>query len=193
MGTTAAVIGLGLQAAGTFRELKAAEKSFEFQAQMNRNNAELKKERIKDIETVGAEAIKQMELDAVQISADQITAYAGAGVDISSAVVGERLEETALVATSDIMTVLNNIEKSVWGIETEIENDTQLALFNEARAKSAGKFAPIAAATGLLTGLGQLALLSQLQTKVPKIPDSGGTSLPRAAFPPTFDVTAVPF
>ena len=189
MGTTLAITGLGLQAIGEYRELKAAEKSFEYQAQVNRNNAELKKISKKDIETVGAEAVREMELSAVQISADTITAYAGAGVDISSAVVGERLEESARIATSDIMTTLNNVEKLAWGIDVEIENDTQAALLNEMQAKKAGKLAPISAATGLLTGLGQLALLSRLQTKVPTGVE--GTTLPRQVFPPTFQAPVV--
>jgi hypothetical protein len=191
MGTTAFIAGLALQAAGTFREQKAAESSFKYQAQVNRNNAEIKKARKKDIETEGAKAIKHMEFSAIQIGANTITAFAGAGIDPSSAVVGERLEESARVATSDIMTTLNNVEKIAWGIDVEIQNDTQAALLNEIQAKSAGKLAPIAAATGLLTGLGQLGLQQKLQTKVP--PTGGGGGLPSQALPPTFDISASPF
>jgi len=164
-------VGLGLQAYGTYQGLRAASESAKYQAQIDRNNQEIKIKRIESVRTVGAQLIKDLESDAIQVQAGQITAFASEGIDISSAVVGERLEETVRTAGSDIITAQHNIENAVWGIEVDIMNDKAQELFNMARGRTAEKFAPIAAGAGLLTGLGQLALLARTpKTPEPKSP-----------------------
>ena len=161
MGTAAAVvagIGLGLQAYGTYRGLRAEEEAAKFNAQQARNNAEIIKKRIEDVRGVGAKAVKRLELDAIQVASNQVNVFAGNNIDVSSAVVGDIVEETGRVAATDVVTTLNNVEKMVWGLEVGQMNEESLAMLNDARAKSASKFAPISAAAGLLTGLGLLGL-----------------------------------
>lgn len=189
MGGAVLPIGIGLSAYSTYQSYQAEKKAADFRASQARTNAAIKKEQIKDVQFIGAQELKHLERDALQIGADQVTAYAGGNIDISSAVVQERLEETARTAAADIITAQHNIEKAIWGLEIGIMNEEAQALFNSARAKSLERIAPIAAGTELLTGYGGLAYSSN-QTKTQKTKKS---PLSREVYPPFFDINYNPY
>jgi hypothetical protein len=185
MGGAATAAGIGLQAYGTYRGLKAAEARAKYDAQVNRNNLKIIDEQIKDVRTLGKIAEKQIERQGIEFIAGQVSAFASGGIDISSAVVGEVVEETARVTAADVITAQKNVEREIWGLKTGKMNETSELLFNMARGKSAGRLAPVATGAELLTGFGELGLT----TKSPLT----RRKLPTTALPPRFDITDNPF
>lgn len=153
MGTAAVVVGVGIQAYGTYQGLRASSVASKYQAQIDRNNAEIKKLRIEDLRGVGARAEKQLESETVQFIGEQVTAFASGNIDISSAVVQERIEETARTGAADIIELEHNIERDIWGLEVGIMSDKASELLNRMRAKSAARLAPIAAAGTVAAGV----------------------------------------
>jgi hypothetical protein len=189
MGGTA-LIGVGLQAYGTYQGLKAAEARAKYDAQVNRNNVKIIEAQIKDVRTLGKIAEKQIERQGIEFVAGQVSSFASSGIDISSAVVGEIVEETARVTAADVITTQKNIEREIWGLKVGKMNETSQLLFNKARGRSAGKFAPIAAGAELLTGFGEFGLTTKRpKTKSPLT----RRKLPPRALPPTFNIADNPF
>jgi hypothetical protein len=192
--TAAIVVGVGLKAYGDYRGLRSAEARAKYDAQINRSNIKIIEEQIKDVRTLGKVAEKEIEQQAVEFIGEQVSAFASSGIDISSAVVGEVTEETARKAAADIVTTQKNIERDIWGLQIGKMNEASQLLFNKARARSAGKLAPIAAGATLLTGVSGLSL----RTGKPPPPASQKSPLrrirlPRKALPPTFNITDNPF
>lgn len=159
------IIGAGivLSAYGTYRGLRAQEKARKAQAQTDRINAEIKKERIKDVRGTTARITARVAREGVEFAADQVTAFASAGVDVSSAVVGEAVEATARTTSADISELQHNARKQIWGIKTGVMSDTANALLKEGQARRLGKLAPIATAGTLALGFGELFSPSPLE------------------------------
>jgi hypothetical protein len=191
MGTAAIVGGIGLQAYGQYQGLRAAAESAKYDAQVERNNIAIIEEQIKDVTGRGRIVEKQIEQQAVEFIGEQVSAFASSGIDISSAVVGEVTAETAKKAAADMITVQKNVAREVWGLKIGKMNKESSVLFNEARARSARKLAPVAAGATILTGAGSLAL----RTKTPTTTKSPltRTKLPQEAFAPRFDIMDSPF
>lgn len=187
MGTAVVVAGLGWKAYGQYQGLRAAAASAKYDAQVERNNIAIIEEQIKDVTTRGAIAEKQIARRAVEFIGEQVSAFASSGIDISSAVVGEVTADTAKKASADMTTVQKNVSREIWGLKTGIMNKEASVLFDEARARSARKLAPIAVGGTLLTGVGALALRTKklkppsplTRSKLPSdfIPDVGLESI----------------
>lgn len=175
--TTAIIAGIGIQAYGQYRGLRSAEAAADFQAGISRQNAKIKKERIKDITAIGLAEEKLLEREAIEFAAEQVTGFASGGIDVASAVVGEAVEETARIAAADIITLQHNIKRAVWNEEVGIMSDELSALFNRIQARSAGKLAPITAAGTILTGVGLLGLRGTTSPLVRTAPPGSGTAL----------------
>jgi hypothetical protein len=153
LATVASVTATTVKSYGTYAGLQAQSVQEKYNAQISRSNIELRKQRKADIRLTGARAVKELETDAIKIVGRQATAFAGAGIDISSQVVGERIEETARVRAGDIITLQENIRKQLWGEDVGILSDRQQALLADYRSKIAGQLAPITAITELFAGL----------------------------------------
>jgi hypothetical protein len=141
----AAVIGVGIQAYGTYQGLRASSVAAKYNAQIDRSNIKIKEMRIEDLRSLGARAARQLETEAVHFVGEQVTAFASGGIDISSAVVSEAIEETARTSAADIIELQHNIERDIWGLEVGIMSDQASELLNRLQAKSAARLAPIAA------------------------------------------------
>jgi hypothetical protein len=152
----AAIVGTGLQAYGTYQGLKADEATLKYRAQMSRTNAAIIDKQIKSLKGAGAREAVKLEAETIQFAGEQISAYASAGIDISSSVVSEAVEQTARTGAADILTLQHNLKRQAWGLEVGKMSDELQALFDEASARSARRAAPIAVGTTLLTGFGAL-------------------------------------
>jgi hypothetical protein len=192
-------VGVALTAYGEYKGLKAQQQSAKFQAQIARINTKIIDERIKDIRGLGARAALQLEQEGVEIVAGQVTAYAGRNIDISSAVVTQKIEDTSRIVASDVIDLQHNIENEIWGLKTEKVSQSAIELFNKARARSAGRLAPIVAGATLLTGFSQFLPAKKVQlpakqpsplarlplrTLSPIPPANPFARLPRGAFAP---------
>lgn len=155
---TAAVIlstaGSSLKAYGVYEGFKSEEANAKFQAGISRNNIKIIEQQKADLLSVGAQQAATLKHDTMRAAADQVTDFVSSGIDISSAVVGETIEETALVGASDIITAQKNFERQVWGLEIGKMNEQTNMIFQLARARRLKKLAPIATVTSLLGSTG---------------------------------------
>jgi hypothetical protein len=159
MGAAAAIVGagIGIQAYGQYRGLRASSVEAKYRAQIDRTNAEIRKQQARDVRAIGARAAVQLERETVQFGANQVTQFASGGIDISSAVVTQAIEETARTGAADIITLQHNIEREIWGIEAGITELETSAAFREAEAEAVEDITPISVAGTLFTGFGSLA------------------------------------
>lgn len=150
--TTALVVGTGLQIYGTYTSGQAAKKEAKFQAQIARNNQKTAKEQAKDIVSGGMISAKELEADALRFADDQLLAFSAGGIDITSGVAMQAIEETARITAADIITLQHNVAKDVWSVRvglTGYETAEQLA---NIRARQAARAANILLVSSILTG-----------------------------------------
>lgn len=153
----ASIAGTGLQAYGAYEEFKANESEAKYQAQISRNNVKIIEQRKADLRTVGAQQVARLKNETVQFAADQVTGFAATGIDISSAVVSEVIEETTGIGAADIVQAQKNIEREIWGLDIQKMSEQATAIFQESRARRFRKLAPIAAFSSLLGSAGGIA------------------------------------
>lgn len=146
----ASISGAGLQAYGTYEGFKAAESEAEFGAQISRSNVKIIEQQQRDLEVIGAQTIAKLKTESIQTAADQVVGFASTGIDVASAVVGETIEETAIVSSADILAAQKNFERQQWGLEISKMNEITEAVFQEAQARRLRQLAPIATVASLL-------------------------------------------
>lgn len=150
-GVTAVGVGIGLQAYGTYTGYKAAQKSAKYDAQIRRNNIAIAEEQIKDVTRAGMVTAKKLETETVHFIGDQVTAFASSGIDLSSAVVSEAVEQTARTGATDIIELQKNIEREKWGLKVGIMSEGAQIALDKAKARSAGRAAIIGTAATLMS------------------------------------------
>jgi hypothetical protein len=112
--TTAVIIGTGAQIYGQYESGRAAKKAAKFNAQIARNNLKIAKEQAQDIVEGGAISAERLKLDAIKFADSQLLAFAGAGIDVSSQVAVQAVEDTARIAAADIITLQHAVAQDVW-------------------------------------------------------------------------------
>jgi hypothetical protein len=145
--------GTGLKAYGQYKTGMAESDKLEYEAQVARTNVAIGKARIADLRDVGAREVKQLESLAVAEIAERGTAYASAGIDISSSMVIEGIESVSRVKSADIITAQKNTERRVWDLEVGIMNDEAEAIFKAKQAREAEQAAEIAATSTVVSGV----------------------------------------
>jgi hypothetical protein len=150
--TAALIVGTGAEIYGTFAGAQAAKNEAKFQAKVLQNNQKLAKEQAKDIVTRGQIGARELEADAIRFADDQLLAFAGRGIDITSEVAVAAVEETARITAADIITLQHGVANDVWATEVGIAGlETEEALAR-ARARNIGRAANIALFSSILTG-----------------------------------------
>lgn len=130
-------VGAGVQAYSTYQGYQSAKTGYKYQSQINRQNAAIIEEQKKDVVVSGKKAEKKLERETVEFIGDQVTAFAGSGIDISSSVVGEVTEATARTAAADIIELQQNVKRDVWGLEIGKMSEIAKANLNKYKAKQA--------------------------------------------------------
>jgi hypothetical protein len=154
----AAASGTVIKSYGTYAGLQAQAVQAKYEAQVGRSNIELRERKKSDIRLAGARAVKDIETDAIKVAGRQATAFASGGIDLSSQIVGEKLEETARVRGADIVELNEILRKQLWGEDIGILSERQQILMAQFRGKLAGQLAPITALSELFSGAGAAAI-----------------------------------
>lgn len=155
-------IGTGLQIAGVVsgaigasNQSKATKQAYEYQAAVNRNNAQIADWQAKDATERGAKAEQTQRLKAAALKSTQRAGMAARGVALDEGSPLAILQDTDMLGEMDALTIRDNADKEAWGHRVQAGNYRSDAnmLNNRAGAES-----PTAAAfSSLLTGGGAVA------------------------------------
>jgi hypothetical protein len=150
----AGALSAGAGFVGQRQQAKAQAAQMNYQAAVNRNNAQIQNQLAED-------ALKRGEIEESEhrrkvnlLKGEQRVAYAGSGVDLGSDLVMDTLADTAQFGELDALTIRDNAEREAYGYRVGAMNYTASADLNQAGAshiKSAGN---LAAVGSLLSDLG---------------------------------------
>jgi hypothetical protein len=145
-------IGVGLQLYGLYLSGQAAKKEAAYNAQIALYNQKIAKIQAKDIAVGGAITAEQLESDAIRFADDQLLGFASGGIDITSGVAQQAIEDTARITASDIITLQHNIAKDIWSVEVGATASAIQTQLDNISARNAERASNIAIATALITG-----------------------------------------
>lgn len=155
-------IGTGLQIAGVVsgvmgsaNQSKATQQAYDYQAAVNRNNAQVAEWQAQDALTRGAKAEQAQRLKVAQLKSSQRAGFAARGVALDEGSPLAILQDTDYMGELDALTIRDNAAKEAWGARMQGANYAGDASMLSARA---GAESPSGAALNtLLTGAGAVA------------------------------------
>lgn len=159
---TLANIATGLQVAGAvngvigaYNQSKANKAAYEYQAAVQRNNAQIAEWQAQDAITRGQKAEQSQRLKVAQIKSSQRAGFAARGIALDEGSALNILNDTDYMGNLDALTLRDNAAKEAWGYRTQGANASNDAAMLTARANSESPMG--AAASSLLTGAGAVA------------------------------------
>lgn len=155
--TAAVVVGTGAEIYGLYTGGQAARKEAKYLTKVNLNNQKLAKQQADDIVARGNVDAKTLEADAVRFADNQLLAFATNGIDLSSGVVQNAIEDTARISASDIVELQHNIARDVWAVKIGAAASAAETQLMNIRARNAEKLANIKIATVLIGAAGRRA------------------------------------
>lgn len=155
-------IGTGLQVAGVVsgvlgasRQATATKNAYEYQAAVNRNNAQVAEWQAQDALSRGAKAEQAQRLKVAQLKSAQRAGFAARGVALDEGSPLAILQDTDYMGELDALTIRDNAAKEAWGHRVQGANASGDASMLASRA---GSESPGGAAFNtLLTGAGAVA------------------------------------
>lgn len=159
---TLSSVGLGLQVAGlatgvmgSYQQSKAQQSAYEYQAAVNRNNAQYAEWQAQDALQRGATAEQNQRLKTAQLKSAQRARLAANGVIIDEGSALNLLDDTGYMGERDALTIRDNAKREAWGARVQAGNYSSDAGMLSARANAVS---PAGSAFGtLLTGAGSVA------------------------------------
>lgn len=160
--TTMGQIGTGLQIAGMVsgamgaaNQSKATQQGYDYQAAVNRNNAQVAEWQAKDALARGAKSEQAQRLKAAQLKSTQRAGFAARGVALDEGSPLNILQDTDYMNETDALTIRDNAAKEAWGHRVQGAKYSSDAAMLSARA---GAESPSGAAfSSLLTSGGAVA------------------------------------
>jgi hypothetical protein len=160
--STVGNVGVGLQVAGVFsssvgayQQSKATKAALEYQAAVDRNNAQLDEYRAKDSLERGAIEVNKQQLKTGQLKGTQRAALAARGLALDDGSALNILADTDYMGQVDADTIADNAAREAWAYRESAKGNRSNASMRESRAASESPFR--SAANTLLTGAGSVA------------------------------------
>lgn len=155
-------IGAGLQVAGLVsgvfgatNQSKATQQAYNYQATVNRNNAQVAEWQAQDALQRGAKAEQAQRLKVAQLKSAQRAGFAARGIALDEGSPLNILNDTDYMGELDALTIRDNAAKEAWGARTQGANYSSDAAMLGARADAES---PLGAGfSTLLTGAGTVA------------------------------------
>lgn len=155
-------VGSGLQIAGVvssaqaaYNQSKATKAATEYQAAVDRNNAQRAEWQAQDAITRGQKAEQAQRLKTAQLRSSQRAAFAARGVALDEGSPLAILQDTDYMGELDAQTLKDNAAREAWGHRTQASSYRSNADMLSARA--AAESPTGAAFTSLLTNAGAVA------------------------------------
>jgi hypothetical protein len=152
----AVAVGTGLQIYGQYESGRAAKKAARFNARIARKNLKIAKEQAQDIVEGGAISAERLKRDALKFADDQLLAFAGQNIDVSSQVATQAVEDTARIAAADIITLQHEVAQQVWATKVGAQDIAAQAALDRMIARRAERSANIKIASTLILAGGKL-------------------------------------
>lgn len=163
--TLALVTGATLQGAAGFAGAQAQAGSLEFQAKQAENEARFADIQAEQTEQAGAIERTQLLQATSQAVAANVSATAGAGVDVGGATAREVFESTERVGIADVIQSQINTKRQVWGLRAGAAAKRAESKQLKKSAKLTRQLAPIMFAAPVLTGFSQANIASKKGAK----------------------------
>lgn len=144
--STAASTIMGVISANN--QAKAQEEQYNYQAQVNQQNAKISQEKAAEEKQQGIEEARLQRIKASQVIGSQKTAMAANGVDITQGTALDVIEDTAAMGELDALQTRANYERKAQALETQAgnyENQSALDTIAGQNAYSAGRMNGLAA------------------------------------------------
>lgn len=150
-------IGTGLQIAGAvsgaygaYQQSKATKAAYDYQAAVNRNNAQIAEWQAADAIARGQKSEQAQRLKAAQLKGSQRAALAARGVALDEGSPLNILDDTDYMNELDALTIRDNAAREAWGLRSQAAGYSSDASMLSARANAESPMG--AAFDTLLTG-----------------------------------------
>jgi hypothetical protein len=155
IGTGLQVAGLVSGAFGAARQSRATEQAYNYQAAVNRNNAQVAEWQAQDALSRGAKSEQAQRLKVAQLKSAQRAGFAARGVALDEGSPLAILQDSDYMGELDALTIRDNAAKEAWGLRNQGANYSSDASMLSARANAESPTG--AAFSTLLTGAGAVA------------------------------------
>lgn len=149
------VAGLATGVFGSYEKSKATQAAYDYQASVNRNNAQYAEWQAQDALQRGATAEQNQRLKTAQLRSAQRARLAANGVIIDEGSALNLLDDTDFMGERDALTIRDNAKREAWGARVQAGNYSNDAAMLSARADAESPSG--SAASTLLTGAGTVA------------------------------------
>jgi len=150
------VAGVLSGARGAASSAAASQQAYEYQAAVNRNNAQVAQWQAQDAIQRGAQAEQQQRLKVAQLKGTQRASLAARGVSLAEGSALNILQDTDYMNELDSLTIRDNAAREAWGHRVQASNYSNDAALLSNRAASS-QSASSAGLSSLLAGAGQVA------------------------------------
>lgn len=149
MASVAQIANLAFSTVSSYQTAKAQKDAYNYQAQVERNNAVLAERRAKDAIERGAAEEQRQRLKTAQLKSTQRAALAARGIDLGEGSALDILTSTDYMGEVDARTIHDNAAEEAWGLRVQRDS-----ILDNARLLSdrAGSTRPGAAAFGTFLG-----------------------------------------
>lgn len=149
------IAGIGLQAYSAMNQSQAAQDAANYNAAVQRNNAQLAEWQANDAVERGNKAVEDHMRKAAALKGTQTASMAARGLDLSEGTPLNILTDTDLFAEIDSNTIKNNAAREAWGYRAQASNSRATGGLYDMQA---GNQNPMLAGAGtLLSGAGSVA------------------------------------
>jgi len=142
VGTVATLAGAAVSTASAIQQGKAQEAQYKYQAKVAQENADIAQENASRERQQGIEESRLQRLKAAQNVANQSSAMASNGIDITQGTAVNLLDDTAMWGEMDALNTLANSESRARAYEQEannFKNQSRLDYFASQNAYKAGQ------------------------------------------------------
>ena len=147
----AAVAGAAIGGVSAANAADAQQKSAEFNAEVQANNAKIAAQQRSAALQQGQQQAQQAEMQQAQLHAQQVAAISANGVDLNSGSATDLLATTKFLGNQDVATIQNNAARQAWGYSIDSQNSSNQSLLNSWQASRSD---PTTA--GVMSGVGSL-------------------------------------
>lgn len=155
MGTGMQIAGVLSGALGARQQSQSTQRAYEYQAAVNRNNAQVAEWQARDALDRGARAEQTQRLKTAALKSTQRAGFAARGVSLEEGSPLAILQDTDYMGELDALTLRDNAAREAWGHRVNAGNYRNEAALFSSRAEAES---PLAAGfSSLLTGAGRVA------------------------------------
>ena len=148
-----AVTSAAVSTVSAVQQSKAAEAQYKYQAEVNKQNAEIAQENANKERQQGIEEARLQRLKAQQNVANQTSAMAANGIDVTQGTAVNLLGDTAMWGEMDALNTLSNSESRARAMEAEAGNFKNQARLDSLAGNNAYRAGQIGAISSGLNGI----------------------------------------